>query len=153
MLRDKQQFLILDAGSNRGIGLQLTKAFLRQSYDVFATTRPESRLNSSFRDVRSTFPTRTRHVLCSWNRAKRRCSWRKQGRPFWSSISWMRSQLLLLPERMATNHLMSSSMLEVITHPLPPAQVSSLTSSWVSHRAQSHGKTRRAPLCSRDFVL
>lgn len=31
MLRDNEQLLILDAGSNRGIGLQLTKAFLSHS--------------------------------------------------------------------------------------------------------------------------
>ncbi|KAK9439900.1 hypothetical protein VB005_04517 [Metarhizium brunneum] len=48
---------VLIIGSNRGIGLQLTKAFLRQSYDVFATTRPESRLNSSFRDLEETGAT------------------------------------------------------------------------------------------------
>ncbi|KJK95506.1 hypothetical protein H633G_00577 [Metarhizium anisopliae BRIP 53284] len=48
---------VLVIGSNRGIGLKLTKAFLSQSYNVFATMRPESRLDSSFRDLEETGAT------------------------------------------------------------------------------------------------
>ncbi|OBT64480.1 hypothetical protein VE03_05374 [Pseudogymnoascus sp. 23342-1-I1] len=47
---------ILVIGANRGIGLNLLKAFAGRGWTVFGTIRPETRSDASFRDA-STFPS------------------------------------------------------------------------------------------------